>query len=169
MTDTLKSICEQCTRLNNPQLDFIPAEFTRHREVILRDLGELVSAASEEHEKTVVILGGCILEAVLYSFLQGQEAYIADRRGTFTFDPNEGLKNYLSIFNRWFRDVLPNVILPDHAVDYRNLVHFNRELMSPPGICAGAARDILRILNGLLGELSEFAGPSGDAQPITTN
>ncbi len=169
MTDTLKFICEQCTRLNNPQLDFIPAQFTRHREVVLRDLGELVSAASEEHEKTVVILGGSILEAVLYSFLQGQEAYIAERRGTFTFDPNKSLENYVSIFNRWFRDVLPNVVLPDYVVDYRDLVHINRELMSPPSTCTRAARDILRILDGLLAELSEFAGPSGDAQPTTTN
>ena len=159
MTDTLKSICEQCTHLNKPQLDFIPAEFVRHREAILRDLTELVSAASEEREKTVVILAGSILEAILYTFLRGQEAYIAKRRGTFTFDPNQSLESYVSIFNRWFRDVLPNVILPDFVVDYRDLVHINRELNSPPDICSRASRDMLRILDVLLEELSQFAGP----------
>ncbi len=167
MTDTLKSICEQCTHLNKPQLDFIPAGFTRHREAILRDLTELVSAASEEHEKTVVILGGSILEAILYSFLQGQEAYIAKRRGTFTFNPNQNLENYISIFNRWFRDALPNVTLPDFVADYRDLVHINRELNSPPEICTRASRDLLRILDALLHELSEFAGSSNEQSPTS--
>lgn len=159
MTDTLKSICEQCTNLNNPQLDFIPADLTRHRETILRDLKELVSAASTELEKTVVILAGSILEAVLYSFLQGQEAYIAGRRGTFTFDREQSLENYINIFNRWFRDILPNALLPNLVVGYRDLVHVNRELNSPPDVCARGPREMLRILNVLLGELSQFAGP----------
>lgn len=87
MTDTLKSICEQCTYLNSPQLDFIPSELTRHKEIILRDLTELVSAASAGFEKATTILAGSILEAILYTFLKGQENYIAGRRGTFTFNP----------------------------------------------------------------------------------
>jgi len=161
MTDTLKSICAQCDHLKSPQLDFIPVEPGRHREIILRDLRELVSAASAKTEmhKTVVILGGCILEAVLYSFLQAQEAFIAGRRGEFQFDPNLGLRGYINVFNRWFRDLLPNVELPDALVTYRDLVHFNRELNSPPGICARAAPEMLEVLDRLLSELSQFAGP----------
>jgi predicted component of type VI protein secretion system len=48
MTDTLKSICGQCPHLNNPQLDFIPEDLRRLKEIILRDLKELVSTASSE-------------------------------------------------------------------------------------------------------------------------
>lgn len=158
MPDTLKSICEQCPHLNNPQLDFIPSELTLHREIILRDLRELVSAASEGREKTVVVLAGTVLEAVLYSFIQSQQNYIAQRRGAFTFDPESSLQNYVRIFNRWFRDAMPGVLLPDVIVEYRNLVHFNRELNSAPGICAAAARDILRLLDALLAEFAGFAG-----------
>ncbi len=162
MTDTLKSICEQCTHLNDPQLDFIPAEFPRQRETILRDLKELVSAASIELEKTVVILAGSILEAVLYSFIQSQETYIAGRRGAFTFKPEHGLANFINIFNGNFRDVLPGVALPDIVVDYRNLVHFNREINSAPKICVRGSREMLKILDTLLGELSQFGFPPGE-------
>jgi hypothetical protein len=67
MPDTLRSICEQCTNLNNPQLDFVSDE--RHREIISQDLRELIAAASAEPErhKSVVILAGGLLEAILYS------------------------------------------------------------------------------------------------------
>ena len=164
MTDTLKSICEQCINLNNPQLDFIPAELTRHRETILRDLKELVSAASIELEKTVVILSGSILEAVLYTFIQGQEAYIKNLDGAFTFDPRATLQRFMNIFNRYFRRVLPSVVLRDIVADYRDLIHVNRELNSHPGICARGSREMLRILNALLGELSQFAGPLPEKQ-----
>lgn len=167
MTDTLKSICEQCTNLNNPQLDFVPEELTRHKEIILRDLRELVSAASAELEKTVVILAGSLFEAILYSFIQGQEAYVAARSGAFTFRPDQSLENYVNIFNRWFRDVLPNMLLPNLIVDYRDLVHINRELKAPPGVCGRASRDMLRILEALLGELSQFAGPPPNAGAAT--
>jgi hypothetical protein len=127
--------------------------------VILRDLADLVSAASEEREKTVVVPAGSILEAILYSFIQSQEAYITVRRGAFRFDPNQSLENYVSIFNRWFRDILPNAVLPRLVMGYRDLVHLDRELTSPPDICARASRHMLRTLDALLGELSQFAGP----------
>ncbi|MGH9814086.1 MAG: hypothetical protein ACRD4T_13220 [Candidatus Acidiferrales bacterium] len=168
MTDTLKSICGQCVHLNNPQLDFVPAELLRHREIIVRDLGELVSAASLELEKTVVILSGSILEAVLYSFLQAQESYIAQRRGTFTFDPEQSLENYVSIFNKWFSDALPQVVIPDFVIGYRNIVHVNRELNSVPGVCGVASRDMLRLLDALLGELSSFAGGATEQVVISS-
>lgn len=161
MTDTLKSICEQCTHLHNPQLNFISVDLIRQREIIIRDIRELVSAASVELDKTVVVLAGCILESVLYSFLQGQKDYIAQRRGSFTFNPDQGLENYVNIFNRWFSDILPNTILPDLVIEYRNLIHINREVSSPPEICALASREMLRRLNVLMGELSMFAGPGG--------
>ena len=156
MTDTLRSICEQCTHLNNPRLDFIPANLARHKEIILRDLRELVSVASSEHEKACAILAGSILEAILFSFLQGQEAQIAARRGRFKFDPEQDLQNYLDIFNKWFRSDFPNLQLPDILVDCRNLVHFNRELSAPPGECRKAAQTLLRTLDALLGELAAF-------------
>lgn len=168
MTDTLKSICEQCTYLINPQLDFIPNDSPRQKELILRDLTELVSAASNEHEKTVVLLAGSILEGVLFAFLQAQEAYIAGRCGQFTFDPELGLEGFKNTFNRWFGDVFPNVRLPDFIVEYRDLVHINRELSSPPDLCGQASRSLLRILNFLLGELAGFAPPSSaDQRPAT--
>jgi len=157
MTDTLRSICEQCTHLNNPQLDFIPAKLTRHKEIILRDLRELVSVASNEHEKACVILAGSILEAVLFGFLQVQEAKIGERRGKkFTFDPGQSLQNYLDIFNKWFGRDLPDLELPDVLVDYRNLVHFKNELNSPTGECGKAARTMLRTLEALIRELSAY-------------
>jgi hypothetical protein len=160
MTDTLRSICEQCTHLSNPQLDFIPDELSRQKGIIVRDLKELVSAASGEHEKTVTILAGSILESVLFSFIAGQARYIADRRGEFTFDPMLGLEEYKNIFNRWFGDRLPSFRVPDFIIAYRNLVHINRELNSAPDICSKASRSLLLTLNSLLGELSRFAGPS---------
>jgi hypothetical protein len=156
MTDTLRSICEQCTHLNNPRLDFIPTNLVRHKEIILRDLRELVSVASNEHEKACVMLAGSVLEAILFSFLQGQETQIAERRGGFTFDPDRSLQNYLDIFNRWFQSDFPNLQLPDMLVDYRDLVHFNRELSAPPGECGKAAQTLLRTLNALIGELAAY-------------
>ncbi len=157
MTDTLKSICEQCTHLNNPRIDFIPAQLARHKEIILRDLRELVAVASSEHEKACVVLGGTVLEAILFSFLQGQETKIGERRGKrFTFDPLQSLQNYLEIFNKWFGRDFPSLELPDVLVDYRDLVHFNRELSAPPGECRRAAQDLLRTLDALLGELAAY-------------
>ena len=156
MADTLKSTCDQCTHLNSARLDFIPLDLARNRQLILRDLQELVSAAANEQEKTVVVLAGSILEAVLYTFINAQAQYIAERRGTFEFDPNQSLQNYVSIFNRWFSDVFPNAVIPDVMVRYRDLVHFNRELASPPGVCYAASREMLRLLDVLLGEFSEL-------------
>jgi hypothetical protein len=156
MIDTLRSICEQCTHLNNPRLDFIPAKLRRHKEIILRDLRELVSVASSEHEKASVMLAGSVLEAILSSFLRGQETRIAERRGRFTFDPDLSLQNYLDIFNKWFGRDFPNLELPDMLVDYRNLVHFNRELSLPPDECRKAALALLRTLDALIGELAAY-------------
>jgi hypothetical protein len=150
----LRPICEQCTHLNNPRLDFIPAELTRHKEIILRDLRELVSVASNEHEKAREMLAGSVLEAILFSFLKGQEKQIAFRRGNYTFNPDQSLQNYVNIFNRWFGRDFPNLELPDVLVDYRNLVHFNQELNSPTDECGKAARTLLRTLNALIGELA---------------
>ena len=154
MTDTLKSICEQCIHLRNTQLEFIPAELQRQREIILRDLNELVSAASLEREKSVIVLAGGLFESILYSFIQSQSDSIAARRGSFTFDPEHNLDNYVSIFNRWFSTV---VTLPDAIVGYRDMVHINQELQQPPDACRNAAPEMLRLLNTLLGKLSEYA------------
>jgi len=160
MTDTLKSICDQCAHLKSPQLDFISSDFARHREILTRDLQELVSAAANESEKTVVILGGSILEAILYTLIQGQSEYIAERRGTFQFNPDHSLQNYVSIFNRWLNHLMPTVLLPDAVVNYRDLMHINREINAQPGFCTGASRETLRILDVLLAGLSELVAPS---------
>jgi hypothetical protein len=159
MTDTLKSICEQCPHLNNPQLEFIAAEFPRQKETIRRDLRELVAAASIDLEKTVVILSGSILEAVLYSFIQSQESNIANRKGSFTFRPTASLEGFINTFNGNFGQILPRVELPDSVIEYRNVVHFNREINSAQDICVRGSREMLRILDALLGELEQFAGP----------
>jgi len=156
MTDTLRSICEQCTHLNNPQLDFIPAHLTRHKEIILRDLRELLSVASHEHEKASVVLAGSILEAILFTFLQGHETETALRRGGFTFDPNQSLQNYLNIFNKWFGRDFPNLQLSNELVSYRDFVHVNRELTAQPGECRKAALALMRTLDLLVGELSTY-------------
>jgi len=160
MTDTLKSICDQCTHLKNPQLDFVPSDFARHRQILARDLRELLSAAAAESEKSVVVLGGSILEAILYTFIRGQSEYIAERRGTFEFNPDHSLQNYVSIFNKWLNHLMPGVLLPDAVVNYRDLMHINREINSQPGICTSASREMLRILNTLLGGLSELVAPT---------
>jgi hypothetical protein len=156
MTDTLRSICARSTHLSNPRLDFIPAQLTRHKEIILRDLRELVWVASNEHEKACVTLAGSILEAVLFSFLQGQEKQIAFRRGSYTFNPDQSLQNYLDIFNKWFRRDFPNLELPDMLVKCRNLVHFNQELSVPADECRKAALTLLRTLDALIGELAAY-------------
>jgi len=160
MTDTLRSICEQCPHLNNPQLDFLSEGFSRHKEIILRDLVELVSAASAELAKTVIILSGSLLEAVLYSFIQCQTDFISKFIGEeFKFNPDHSLENYVRTFNKYFGGILPNAVVPIRVVGYRDLVHINRELNSLTDVCAQASRDMLRILNVLLGELSQFANP----------
>jgi hypothetical protein len=158
MTDTLRSICEQSIHLNNPRLDFLPANLARNKEIILRDLRELVAVASSEHEKACTILAGSILEATLFSFLQWQVPQISARRGdSFSLDPRkQNLQDYLSIFNRYFASEFPNLQLPNGLVDCRDLVHFNRELSAPPGECKRAARTLLRTLDALLGELARF-------------
>ncbi|HWZ42742.1 MAG TPA: hypothetical protein VNW97_04665 [Candidatus Saccharimonadales bacterium] len=154
MTDTLKSICGQCAFLLNPQLEFVPRELQRQRELILRDLQELTSAASLEHEKSVTVMSGCLFESVLYTFIQGQSSYIASRRGSFTFNPEHNLNNYVSIFNRWFSGLLT---IPDSVVDYRDMVHINRELTYPPDECRNASREMLRLLDSLLRKLAEYS------------
>ena len=154
MTDTLKSICEQCAQLLNPQLDFLPEQSARHKEIILRDLAELVSADSHEREKTVILLTGGLFESVPFSFIQTQRDYIAARRGSFAFDPTSSLDNYVSIFNRWFSGI---TTIPDIVVEYRNMVHINRELNSAPDVCRNAAPLMLRLLDSLLAGLSEYA------------
>jgi len=156
MTDTLRSICEQSTHLNDPRLDFIPAKLTRHREIILSDLRELVSVASNEHEKACVVLAGSILEAMLFTFLEAHETEIAFRRGSFTFDPNQSLENYLGIFNKWFGADFPKLQLSNLLVHYRNLVHFNQELSSPTDERGKAARTLLRTLDLLISELAAY-------------
>jgi hypothetical protein len=162
MTDTLKSISEQCPHLNAPQLDFVPSAATRHAEIIQRDLAELVVAASLELPKAVVLLAGSLLEAVLYCFLSGQETYIAAIRGTeFLFDPSMGLQNYKEIFNRYFRKAIPGSDLPDFIVWYRDTTHINKELALPEDTCARASRELLRVLNKLIGDLATFAGSTG--------
>jgi hypothetical protein len=155
MTDTLKSICEQCIHLHNPQLEFLPESLLRQREIILRDLRELVSAASQEHEKTVVVLTGCIFESILYCFIQLQSDYITARRGVdFTFNPDHSLDNYVSVFNRYFSELLA---IPDMVVDYRDVVHINRELKHPSEVCQTAAPEMLRLLDALLGTLTRYS------------
>jgi hypothetical protein len=128
----------------------------RHKEIIVRDLRELVAVASDGHEKACVMLAGSVLEGILFSFLQGQAMQIAARRGRFSFDPDQSLQNYLDIFNRWFGRDFPNLELPDILVDYRNLVHFNRELSLPAHECRKAALMLLRTLNALIGELAAY-------------
>jgi len=120
----------------------------------------LLSAAAAESEKSVVVLGGSILEAILYTFIRGQSEYIAERRGTFEFNPDHSLQNYVSIFNKWLNHLMPGVLLPDAVVNYRDLMHINREINSQPGICTSASREMLRILNTLLGGLSELVAPT---------
>ncbi len=161
MTDTLKSICEQCSQLSTSQLDFIPAGAARHKEIIRRDLNELLVAASAELPRSVVLLAGSILESVLFSFLSGQETYIATIRGApFLFDPNMSLQNYKEIFNRFFGRAIPGSGLPDLIVEYRDIIHINRELVLPDDICIRAAQDLIRILDKLLEDLAGFAAPA---------
>jgi hypothetical protein len=158
MTDTLKSICEQCAFLKNPRIDFVPAQFGRHRETILRDLRELVLAASVEAEKTVVILCGSLFEAVLYTFLQSQLGFIEQFRGEpFSLDLESSLQYFVNIFNKYFKRPIPNAVIPDFIVGYRDLVHINREMNFPSDICAVASRDMLRRLDSFLKEISEFS------------
>jgi len=154
MIDTLKSICEQCPHLLDPRVDFVPQESQRQKEIILRDLRELVTAAFNEQARSVVLLAASLFEAVLYSFIQGQSEYISERRGEFTFRPEHDLGNFVSIFNSWFSDLST---IPDIVVAYRNTIHINRELQFDDEICPRAARDLLRQLDVLLRALGEYA------------
>jgi len=161
MTDTLKSIYEQCSRLKTPQLDFIPTELTRNKEIIARDLRELAFTANNDLDRSVVLLAGSLLESVLYSFLKGQETYMSAIRGRpFVFDPNVSLQNYKDIFNKYFGQTIIGSRLPDSIVDYRDAIHINRELALPEDTCSRAAREMLRILDKLLGDLAGFAAPA---------
>ena len=92
---------------------------------------------------------------LLYCFIQAQKDFIAARRGSFTFDPEQNLDNYVNIFNKWFSELLT---VPDIVVGYRDMVHINRELQYPPDICPRAAREMLRLLDTLLGKLAESVG-----------
>jgi hypothetical protein len=161
MTDTLKSICEQCSQLNAPKLDFVPPGLTRHNKIIRRDLGELVIAANNELDRSVVLLAGSLLESVLFSFLSGQETYMSAIRGApFTFNPEMSLQNYKEISNRYFGRAIPGSQLPDFIVDYRDSIHINRELQQPEDMLGRASREVLRILDKLLTDLAGFAAPA---------
>jgi hypothetical protein len=133
----------------------------RHKEIILRDLRELVAVACSEHEKACVVLAGCILEAILFTFLQGHEKDAKLRRGeSFTFDPTRSLRYYLGIFNECFRKDFPNLQLSNEVVSYRDLVHINRELRAQPGDCRQGAITLLKTLDTLVGELSNYGRDS---------
>jgi hypothetical protein len=155
MIDTLKSICDQCAHLRDPQIEFVPVESQRQREIILRDLRELVTAASNEQERSVVLLAGSLFETVLYSFIQVNTEFISARRGVeFKFNPEHDLGNFVSIFNKYFSNRSP---IPDVIVEYRNTIHVNRELQYDEEVCPRAARDLLRQLNVLMGTLEGYA------------
>lgn len=156
MTDTLKSICERCAHLREPQLEFLPTESGRQKDIILRDLKELVAAAANEQERSVVLLAGSLFESVLYSFIQSQGEYLKDRRGEFTFHPEHDLSNFVNFLNRWFSDVL-GIKIPDIVVAYRNTTHIHRELEFDRNVCSRAARDLLMQLDVLLGALEAYA------------
>jgi hypothetical protein len=156
MADTLRSICAQCPHLNSPQLSFFSGQQQRIAAIVARDLREIVTAASAELEKAVVVLAGSVIEALLHALIQSRESYIAGRRGAFQFDPEMGLRGYADLSNRWLRDVLPGAQIPDQVVRYRDLVHPNRELNGAPDACGLAAREMLRTLDLLLKELSEL-------------
>jgi hypothetical protein len=161
MTDTLKSICEQCSQLNTPQLDFIPPELLRHREIIRRDLRELVIAASHELDRAVVFLAGSLAESILLSFLAGQKSYIEVISGSvFVFPPKMSLQNCKEVFNAYFGRAIPGSKLPDLIVEYRDTIHINKELALPEDIYNQASRDLLRILDKLLADLTGFAAPA---------
>lgn len=161
MTDTLRSICEQCSQLNAPQLDFVPAELERHKTIVVRDLRELVTAANSELEKATVLLAGSLIESVLFTFLMGQASYISAIRGRpFIFDPEMSLQNYKEIFNRYFGRAIRGSQLPDLTVEYRDTIHINRETAAAEDICSRASRDMLRILDKLLTDLAGFAAPA---------
>jgi hypothetical protein len=154
MANTLKSICEQCTHLHNLHLKFIPDKLKREKAIIQRDLKELVSAATIEQQKTVIVLAGGLFESVLYCFIQAQTMNIVARDDSFTFNPELHLNNYAKVFNLRF----PNLpAIPDVIIDYRNMVHINRELKQPEDICRTAAQEMLKFLDALLGSLSEYA------------
>jgi hypothetical protein len=152
MIDTLKSICEQCPHLHSARLDFISEQSRRQKDIISRDLKELTSAASLENEKSVTVLAGGLLESVLYCFIQAESAQIKSRRGSFNFNPDHSLNNYASIFNRWYSNLLT---IPDIVVEYRDIIHINRELNYPPDICQIASRELLRLLNVLIEKLEQ--------------
>lgn len=61
-----------------------------------------------------------------------QKDYIAARRGSFTFDPEHNLDNYVNIFNKWFSDLFT---IPDIVVNYRDIIHINRELQFTADVC----------------------------------
>jgi hypothetical protein len=157
MTDTLKSICEQCVHLHDPQLEFVPEDSHRQRAIILRDLRELVLAASHEQERSVLLLAGSLLEAILYCFIQNQSDYIAQRRGEFKFRPEQDLGNFVNIFNTWFSDLLK---IPDLVVAYRNTIHIDRELSFDDEVCPRGARDLIRQLNLLLEAIQLYTSQS---------
>jgi len=154
MIDTLKSICEQCAHLRDPQLEFIPQDSQRQKQIILRDLGELITAALNEQERSVVLLAGSLFEAVLFSFIRGQGEYISVRRGIeFTFHPEHDLGTFVSIFNTYFSNLSR---IPDIVVAYRNTIHINCELGFDEDVCPRAARDLLRQLDVLFGALEGY-------------
>jgi hypothetical protein len=162
MTDTLKSICEQCTHLNNPQLDFIPEDLQRYREILRRDVAELVQAASYGLQKSVVAVAGSLLEGLLYSYLKPRESlivvYRADRNKPFKVDPGESLQSYLNIFKRYFGSNFPSDMLPPEVARLRDLIHINREISSDPEFCRKAAPDLLLIVDAVLGQFAKTTG-----------
>jgi hypothetical protein len=164
MTDTLKSLCEECRHINNPCLDFVPDGLLRYKEIILRDLAELVLAASNESEKSVVALAGSVLEAVLFVFLKTQEVpYLKGRRGAeFKLRPEWRLRKLVQIFKKDFVVVLPSFprdLLADEVVSQRNLIHAGQEAKFTGDACRLAARTMLRTLDALLGALAAFGTP----------
>jgi hypothetical protein len=119
-------------------------------------LRELLSVASSEHVKACVTLAGSIIEAVLLTFLLWQEARIAALKPGFTLDPTRGLRYYLGIFDDCFREDFPNLQFSNEVASFRDFVHINRELRAEPGECREGAITLLKKVDALVGELSNY-------------
>ncbi len=122
MPDTLCSIYEQCRHLHNPRLHFLCGI---EAGIVFRDLSELRIAAREECVKTVLVLSGCLFEAILFCLIRSQQELIREKRGEFVFKFNMTLDAMVNIFNRWLKI---SERIPDQVVANRNFVHLAVEL-----------------------------------------
>lgn len=155
----LRYISQSCSWILNGKITFIDELICpRYRDIVERDMSELIYTLLTNSWKSSLILIGSIFEGLLYCFLKGNEEFLKEVSGNQNYEVRENgrLLYYLRLFRRYF-GIFDLDYLPDFITSYRNIVHPNYEInQSRISISDSAVRQALMLLNRLIRDFEEL-------------